>query len=89
MSALAVCCLHSVGWAGIWVHGVLVHTGEESFLEVLHVETHKSGGNMQCSPWESVCLSPALVGSTQIQHEAQNHNLAACSYHICDEGLAL
>ena len=73
MSSLAVCCLHSIGWAGVWVHGVLVYTGEESFLKVLHVQTHKSGGNMQCSPCGSVCPSPALAGSIQEQREAQIH----------------
>ena len=71
ISALAVCCLHSIGWAGIWVHGVLVYTGEESFLKVLHVVIHKSGGKMQCSPWEFMCLIPASGGSTQKQREAQ------------------
>ena len=70
MSALAVRCLHSIGWAGIWVHRVLIHTGEESFLKVLHAETHKSGGNMQCSPREAVCLSTALVGNTQNELKA-------------------
>ena len=71
MSSLAVCCLHSISWAGIWMQRMLVHTGEESFLKILHVETHRLGRKMRCNPLESVILSLSKAGRTQKKLEAQ------------------